>query len=194
MKTRTRAVRILVAAVVLVAAVAAAHLGGGAAVGTLCVLCPVGFAQIAVSSQSVPWHLLPGVLAVLRAATSVLEASNAVLLNFEKPANQSKDVQKKRAEYGQRYYDQFASQTAPAFDSDLEQFRKLFQEMRAELQDNDCGQWSAEARQWALDMGLITGNGTVINGEPNYMWQDLVTREQFVTVLYRLAQIMGSPA
>lgn len=65
MKTRTRAVRILVAAVVLVAAVAAAHLGGGAAVGTLCVLCPVGFAQIAVSSQSVPWHLLPGVLAVL---------------------------------------------------------------------------------------------------------------------------------
>lgn len=92
------------------------------------------------------------------------------------------------------YYDQFDSQTAPASDSDLEQFRKLFQEMRAELQDNDCGQWSAEARQWALDMGLITGNGTVINGEPNYMWQDLVTREQFVTVLYRLAQIMGSPA
>lgn len=91
-------------------------------------------------------------------------------------------------------YDQFASQTVPASDSDLEQFRKLFQEMRAELQDNDCGQWSAEARQWALDMGLITGNGTVINGEPNYMWQDLVTREQFVTVLYRLAQIMGSPA
>lgn len=136
----------------------------------------------------------PGVLAVLRAATSVLEASNAVLLNFEKPANQSKDVQKKRAEYGQRYYDRFASQTAPASDSDLEQFRKLFQEMRSELQDNDCGQWSAEARQWALDMGLITGNGTVINGEPNYMWQDLVTREQFVTVLYRLAQIMGSPA
>lgn len=105
-----------------------------------------------------------------------------------------KDVQKKRAEYGQRYYDQFASQTAPASDSDLKQFRKLFQEMRAELQDNDCGQWSAEARQWALDMGLITGNGTVINGEPNYMWQDLVTREQFVTVLYRLAQIMGPPA
>ena len=54
MKTRTRAVRILVAAAVLVAAVAAAHLGGGAAVGTLCVLCPVGFAQIAVASQSVP--------------------------------------------------------------------------------------------------------------------------------------------
>jgi len=66
--------------------------------------------------------------------------------------------------------------------------------MRAELQDNDCGQWSAEVRQWALDMGLITGNGTVINGEPNYMWQDLVTREQFVTVLYRLAQIMEPPA
>ena len=76
MKTRTRAVRILVAAAVLVAAVAAAHLGGGAAVGTLCVLCPVGFAQIAVASQSVPWHLLPGVLAVLAIAISRLPAAD----------------------------------------------------------------------------------------------------------------------
>ena len=97
----------------------------------------------------------PGVLAVLRAATSVLEASNAVLLNFEKPANQSEDVQKKRAAYGQQYYDQFAAQP----DIDLEQFKKLFQEMRTELQDNDCGQWSAEARQWATNTGLIAGNG-----------------------------------
>ena len=51
----------------------------------------------------------PSVLAVLRSATSVLEASNAVLLNYEKPANQSVGVQEKRAEYGQRYYDQFAT-------------------------------------------------------------------------------------
>lgn len=65
MKTRMRAVRILVATGLLVLAVAAAHAGGGAAVGTLCVLCPVGFAQIAAASQSIPWHLLPGVLAVL---------------------------------------------------------------------------------------------------------------------------------
>lgn len=65
MKTRMRAVRILAAAGVLVLAVASAHLGGGAAVGTLCALCPAGFAQIAAASGQVPWALLPGVLAVL---------------------------------------------------------------------------------------------------------------------------------
>ena len=129
-----------------------------------------------------------GVLKALKTATSVLEASNAVLLDFERPANQSEGVQKKRAEYGQRYYDQFALSDD---DIDVDQFRTLFQEMRAELQDNDCDEWSAAARQWAVSSKLIAGNGASINGEPNCMWQALVTREQCVTVLYRLAQITG---
>ena len=46
---------------------------------------------------------------VLRKATSVLEASNAVLLNFERPANISASVQATRARYGQTYYDRYAS-------------------------------------------------------------------------------------
>lgn len=46
---------------------------------------------------------------VLRKATSVLEASNAVLLNFERPANMSASVQAIRAKYGQTYYDRYAS-------------------------------------------------------------------------------------
>ena len=65
MKTRIKTIRILVATAVLALAVVAAHLGGNAAIGTLCALCPVGFAQIAVASGSVPWGLMPGVLAVL---------------------------------------------------------------------------------------------------------------------------------
>lgn len=65
MKTRNKTIRILVATGVLVLAVVAAHMGGAAAIGTLCVLCPVGFAQIAVAAQSVPWGFLPGVIAVL---------------------------------------------------------------------------------------------------------------------------------
>ena len=40
-------------------------------------------------------------------AKSVLEASNAMLLNFERPANQSETIQKKRASYGQRYFDKY---------------------------------------------------------------------------------------
>lgn len=130
-----------------------------------------------------------GVMSVLRSATSVLEASNAVLLNYERPANQSEGVQKKRAEYGQRYYDQFAIISDGV---ELEQFTKLFQEMRAGLQDNDAGDWSAQARQWAVSTGLITGNGTIINGAPNYMWHDFLTREQLIVVLYRFTKLMGS--
>ncbi len=130
----------------------------------------------------------PGVLAVLQSATSVLEASNAVLLDFERPANQSVSAQHKRASYGQRYFDQFANYEP---DIGIDQFKELFQEMRTELQDNDSGDWSAEARQWAYNKGLIAGNGTVVNGKPNCMWQDFITREQCVTMLYRLAQIMG---
>lgn len=46
---------------------------------------------------------------VLKKATSILEASNAVLLNFERPANMSTSVQATRARYGQTYYDRYAS-------------------------------------------------------------------------------------
>lgn len=79
-------------------------------------------------------------------------------------------------------------------DMDVTRFTELWNEMRKGLQDNDAGQYSAEARQWAVNSGLIAGNGTTINGEPNCMWQDMMTREQFVTVLYRFAQMMGKVA
>lgn len=49
------------------------------------------------------------VMKTLSAASSVLEASNAVLLKYEQPANQGESVQKKRASYGQAYYDEFAA-------------------------------------------------------------------------------------
>ena len=76
-------------------------------------------------------------------------------------------------------------------DMDKARFTELFNEMRRDLQDNDCGQYSEEARNWATETGLILGGGD-LNGEPNYMWQDMMTREQFVTVLYRFAQMMGA--
>lgn len=50
------------------------------------------------------------VLSELRSATTVLQASNAVLLRYERPADQSASVQSRRASYGQVYYDKFASQ------------------------------------------------------------------------------------
>lgn len=68
-------------------------------------------------------------------------------------------------------------------------FKKLFDEMRKELQDNDCSNYSKEAREWAVESGLIAGNGTKINGEPNYMWGDFMTREQMITILHRFRKI-----
>lgn len=48
------------------------------------------------------------VLNTLKNATTVLQASNDVLLKFERPADQSIAVQNKRASYGQKYYDKYA--------------------------------------------------------------------------------------
>lgn len=73
----------------------------------------------------------------------------------------------------------------------LDQFKQLWYQFRKELQDNDSGDWSKEARDWAISTGLIAGNGTTINGEPNYMWEDVPTREQLVTVLYRFFTMMN---
>lgn len=51
------------------------------------------------------------VLTTLKSATTVRAASDAVLTKFERPADQSSSVQAKRAEYGQKYYDKYASKT-----------------------------------------------------------------------------------
>ena len=47
------------------------------------------------------------VLAKLKTARSVRAASDAVLIDFERPSDQGEAVQRKRAEYGQKYYDKF---------------------------------------------------------------------------------------
>lgn len=50
----------------------------------------------------------PKVWAVLTTAKSVREASDAVLLQFERPADQSESNRARRAKYGQAYYDKYA--------------------------------------------------------------------------------------
>lgn len=71
-----------------------------------------------------------------------------------------------------------------------EMFRTAMTEYRKGLQDNDSGDWSAENRQWAVDNGLMAGNGTTVDGEPNMMWEDFLTREQNVTVDKRLYDLI----
>ena len=54
-----------------------------------------------------------------------------------------------------------------------DQFNDMFKvamaAYRAELQDNDCGSYSAEGRQFMLDKGLMVGGNPLPNGEPNCM-------------------------
>ncbi len=70
----------------------------------------------------------------------------------------------------------------------LEQFQALLAEHRSTLQDNDSNEYSQQAREWAVAQGIVSGGSTT---EFNGMWEDFMTREQFVTVLYRFAVLMG---
>lgn len=74
---------------------------------------------------------------------------------------------------------------------DIQKFKELMREYRTELQDNDSSKWSKEAREWAVKNGIITGGTPLPDGQPNYMWEDLLTREQMATLLYRFAKLMG---
>lgn len=71
----------------------------------------------------------------------------------------------------------------PEEDNDMDQtkFNEMFvaamAEHRKQLRDNDSGDWSQKAREWAVSVGLFAGNGTLDNGEPNMMWEDFLTRE-----------------
>lgn len=57
----------------------------------------------------------PAVLSVLKNATTVREASDAVLLKFERPADQSEAVRAKRASYGQAYYNTLTGKETTMF-------------------------------------------------------------------------------
>ena len=74
----------------------------------------------------------------------------------------------------------------------LDEFKSLMKLYRAELQDNDCGKWSEEARDWAIESGMIEGVNVGTDGLPNYAWADFLTREQAVTLFYRFAKLMGA--
>lgn len=58
------------------------------------------------------WQELHGYRTVLNAilnAKSIREASDVIMLKYEKPADISETMKKRRADYGQKFYDQFAA-------------------------------------------------------------------------------------
>ena len=71
-----------------------------------------------------------------------------------------------------------------------EEFEKMYETMMSKRNDNDSSSWSAEAREWAVDNGIISGVGNLPNGKPNYAWEAIPTREQLVTILYRVISML----
>lgn len=72
-----------------------------------------------------------------------------------------------------------------------EQWKGYMDQYRNELRDNDCGQWSEKAREFAVRQGIFSGGNPGPDGQPNYMWEDLLTREQAAQLLYAFAQRFG---
>ena len=76
-----------------------------------------------------------------------------------------------------------------------EQFDKMFDasmlRYRRSLQDNDCGTWSEAARKFVTENRIFSGGTPGPDGQPNFMWEDLLTREQCAQVLYAFAVKFG---
>lgn len=107
------------------------------------------------------------VLKTLTNATSVLDASNSVLLEFERPADQSKAMQKKRASYGEGYYAKYAIKE---------------DESMAEIKlDNTPDAWAKEAVDWAVKNKILFGDE---NG--NYKLHSACTRQEMLVFLDRV--------
>ena len=66
-------------------------------------------------------------------------------------------------------------------------FRTAMAEYRNSLRDNDNSAYSEAARRYVVEKGIFSGSGTAPDGQPNFMWEDLLTREQCAQVLYNFA-------
>lgn len=80
-------------------------------------------------------------------------------------------------------------------DMDQTKFNEMFSAAMTDylkgLQNNNCGDWSQEARGWCISVGLFARNGTAVDGKPNMMWPSGLTREQAAQLFYRLAKMVG---
>ena len=106
------------------------------------------------------------VLSVVKNAYSIEIASNVILINFEKPANQSLQVQKKRIEYGKMFYDKYHK-------------RESVNSM-AIVKDNTPDIWAKEAVDWAIKNKILFGDET-----GNYKLRSNCTRQEIIVMLHR---------
>ena len=100
------------------------------------------------------------------------------------------DVRANKSRWDQRSGHQVVVAGWPGWKEDdemlsYEQWKEYMEQYRKELQDNECGAWSKNDRDWAVSTGLMAGGDPLPDGEPNYMWRDFLTREQAATLFHR---------
>lgn len=93
-----------------------------------------------------------GMMTKLRNAASVMEASNAVLLDFERPADQSEAVQKKRASFGQEFYDELSGVSVTS--EKVKEGNEVRYNSLSDLPD-----WAKPTIEKMIAKGLLNGNG-----------------------------------
>lgn len=80
----------------------------------------------------------PLLLSLLKSTTSVKEASDAVLLQFERPADQSDTMKERRAGYGQYYYDTYARKPATVAAATTSKAAEALKISQSYLTKNPC--------------------------------------------------------
>jgi hypothetical protein len=114
------------------------------------------------------------VMSTLKSTTSVREASDSVLLNFERPADQSVTAQLRRASYGQQVFDKYAKEKTEE------------KEMPVDVKkDNTPAAWAKDAVEWAGENKLLFGDE---NG--NYKLGDACTRQEMLVFLDRMYKLV----
>lgn len=66
-----------------------------------------------------------------------------------------------------------------------ENWNKMYDTMIADKMDNDSSDWSKAERDWNVKVGIIRGVSSV-EGEENYAWEKMPTREEFAVMNNRL--------
>lgn len=111
------------------------------------------------------------VLSTLKTTSSVREASDSVLLKFERPADQSVAAQERRAGYGQTYYNKYVE-------------NKEDKDMAVE-KDNTPAAWAKEAVEWAIKNGIMFGDD-----RGDYQLNKSCTRQEMLVFLDRLYKLV----
>lgn len=99
------------------------------------------------------------VLTTLRTARSVTEASNAVLMQFEKPKDQGEAVQKKRAEYSQTFYELMAGKSTGSTSTSIKASTNSSLATATILSPNNSGKRSEKISK--ITIHHMAGNLTV---------------------------------